>query len=240
MNILKKTHSKNNNEIVLIEAGGIAIPPYCKKEVQQSSSGIPVRQQKTVLIIGVVHGDEPQGEFLIENYLDTPHPSPLPQGAREKNNNRLLFIPCLNPDGLKNKTRQNANMVDINRNFPTNNWELTEMNEYYGGASSASEIETEFVIETIEEYSPAAILTFHAPYKVVNYDGPAEEIAKEVSVIINYPVQHDIGYPTPGSFGTYAGVERNIPIITLELDENLEVSEFIEPIGKIFDYLASY
>ncbi len=32
-----------------------------------------------------------------------------------------------------------------------------------------------------------------------------------------YRVSDSIGYPTPGSLGTYAGVERNIPIITLEL-----------------------
>jgi protein MpaA len=32
-----------------------------------------------------------------------------------------------------------------------------------------------------------------------------------------YPVTGDIGYPTPGSFGTWAGVEAGIPVITLEL-----------------------
>ena len=32
-----------------------------------------------------------------------------------------------------------------------------------------------------------------------------------------YPVTRSIGYPTPGSLGTWAGVERGIPTITLEL-----------------------
>ena len=31
------------------------------------------------------------------------------------------------------------------------------------------------------------------------------------------PVRKDLGYRTPGSLGTYFGVERNIPMITLEL-----------------------
>jgi protein MpaA len=31
-----------------------------------------------------------------------------------------------------------------------------------------------------------------------------------------YPVEGDIGYPTPGSLGTYYGKERDIPVITLE------------------------
>ena len=214
---LKKIYSKNNNEIVLLESGGIGTRPYI------------------ILIIGVFHGDEPQGKFLIENYL---------KNVRVQSKNRMLFIPCLNPDGLERKTRQNTNGVDLNRNFPTKNWaenlKITEKNEFYGGESATSEIETKFVVEIIEEFSPDVILTLHAPFKVVNYDGPAKEIAQKISEIINYPVQHDIGYPTPGSFGTYAGVERNIPTITLELDENIDIAELMFPIKEIFNYLASY
>lgn len=202
MNIIKKTYSKNNNEIILLSG------EFCSKE--QNSP-----QQKTILIIGVVHGDEPQGKFLIENHLSL-------RGENQNNKNKLLFIPCLNPDGLDLKTRENANGVDLNRNFHTD----------------SPEVETIFVKEIIEEFKPDIILTLHAPYKVVNYDGPAEEIAQNISDIIGYPTSTDIGYPTPGSLGTYAGIERDIPIITLELDEEIDINELIEPVNKIFDYLA--
>lgn len=217
MKVIKKTYSKNNNEIVLIE---------------HSDNNF----DKTILIIGVVHGDEPQGKILIENYLKN----------NSKTKNRLLFIPCLNPDGLLNNTRQNANLVDLNRNFPTKNWGVNVSNnsgqnsEYFGGENATSEIETKFVVEIVEEFQPDLILTLHAPYKVVNYDGPAKKIAEKISEIINYPVQSDIGYPTPGSFGTYAGVEKNIPTITLELDEEIDVKKLITPVNKIFDFLASH
>lgn len=212
MKILKKTYSQENNEIVLIEENEGTF-------------------DKTILIIGVVHGDEPQGKFLIENYLQN--------GKHSKN--RMLFIPCLNPDGLALGTRQNINLVDINRNFPTENWQNAPFTpEYFGGESAASEIETKFVVETMEEFKPDVILTLHTPYKVVNYDGPAKEIAKKISEIINYPAKWDIGYPTPGSFGTYAGIERNIPIITLELDEEIDVKELVKPMNEIFDYLSNY
>ena len=182
---------------------------------------------KNILVIGVFHGDEPQGKFLIEEYL--------------KNNltSKLLFIPCLNPDGMKSGTRTNSNGVDLNRNFPTENWELTEKNEFFGGLKSASEIETRFLIDVIEEYNPELILTLHAPFKVVNYDGPAKDIAEKFGKIISYPVEASIGYPTPGSFGTYCGVERNIPTITLELDEKCPIQDLIEPVHKIFDYLCN-
>ncbi|MBO6087080.1 DUF2817 domain-containing protein [bacterium] len=155
----------------------------------------------------------------------------------------ILFIPCLNPDGMALGRRTNANGVDLNRNFPTKNWgEDTSSagdnpSDYFGGKSAGSEIETQFVMEIIEEYKPEKILTLHAPYKVVNYDGPAHEWAERISEIINYPVEESIGYPTPGSFGTYAGVERNIPVITLELDEKIPVEQLEQPVFKIFDEL---
>ncbi len=165
---------------------------------------------------------------------------PLRGRVRERG---ILFIPCLNPDGMAQNTRTNANGVDLNRNFPTKNWgEDTSTagenpSDYFGGKSPASEIETQFVIDVIEKYNPFVILTLHAPYKVVNYDGPAREISEEISKIIGYPVEESIGYPTPGSFGTYAGVERNIPVITLELDEKISVEELSRPIFEIFEML---
>ena len=79
----------------------------------------------------------------------------------------------------------------------------------------------------------------HSPYKIVNYDGPAKEISEKISKIIGYPVEESIGYPTPGSFGTYCGVERNIPTITLELDEECPVEDLISPVHKVFDILSS-
>ena len=166
-----------------------------------------------------------------------------------KATNNLLFIPCLNPDGMQLGQRTNANGVDLNRNFPTKNWGKNlgdnatcddEKSAYYGGISAGSEIETQFLIDTIEEFKPQTILTLHAPYKVVNYDGPAKELAEKISAIINYPVEASIGYPTPGSFGTYAGVERQISTITLELDEICPVQDLIKPVHEIFDELWNY
>ena len=202
MEILEKTKSAKGREIVL--KGG--------------------RTAKNILVIGVFHGDEPQGNFLIENYL-------------ENNESNLLFIPCLNPDGMAVGVRTNSNGVDLNRNFPAENWKLTEKNEFFGGEKPASEIETQFVVSIIEKYRPKLILTLHAPFKVVNYDGEAKEICEKIAEIINYPVEASIGYPTPGSFGTYAGIEHGIPTITLELDENCPVEEFIEPVNKILKLL---
>lgn len=185
-------------------------------------------KNSSILVIGCFHGDEPQGKFLIEEYLKT---------VGESN---LCFIPCLNQYGYEHNVRTNSNGVDLNRNFPTQNWALTEKDNFFGGETPASEEETKFLINLIETNKPRLILTLHAPYKVVNYDGPAENIAKKISEIIDYPVEASIGYPTPGSFGTWAGIERSIPVITLELDEECDKNELKDPVFKIFEMLEKY
>lgn len=206
--ILESVKTKSNNEIQLIGT-------------PEASNG--------VLIIGAVHGDEPQGEFLINNYLaKTPN---LPQN--------LLFIPSLNPDGQALETRTNANGVDINRNFPTQNWVLGERNRYFGGEAPASEIETRFIINVVEKYAPKLIITLHTPFKIVNFDGDAREISEKIGEIFNYPVEESIGYPTPGSFGTWAGIERKIPIITIEMDEEIPKETLVHPFEKMLKLFSA-
>lgn len=186
----------------------------------------------SVLIIGVFHGDEPQGNYLIRKYLEI------------NPNTNLLMLPCLNESGFKAGTRVNKNKVDLNRNFPTQNWVLGTRNEFYGGDFPGSEPETRFLISTIEKYLPKVIITLHAPYKVVNFDGGKSgeglELAKKISDIIKYPVEEDIGYSTPGSFGTWAGVEKDIPTITLELDDKIDIKELEYPVFKIFKMFENY
>ncbi len=166
-----------------------------------------------VLIVGVFHGEEPQGKYLIDNC------------PRDKH----LFIPCLNPDGLALGRRENANGVDLNRNFPTANWQ----GGAEGGPAPASEIETQFLIDVVEKHKPRLILTLHSPFKVVNYDGPARDAAEKIAKILNYPVQADIGYPTPGSFGTWAGVERGIPVVTIEFDDKCPFHALLQPFCEV-------
>lgn len=207
---LEKIKSKNGKDIELLEL-------------------LSDENRKKVLIIGVFHGDEPQGEFLIRQFLKERKTAPK---------NRLLLIPCLNPDGKELNTRQNANGVDLNRNFPTKNHIITNDEHYFGGTNPASEVETQFMMKIIEEYKPDFILSLHAPYRVVNYDGDAKRQAEEISKLTGYPVEEDIGYPTPGSFGTYAGKERQIPTITLELPEDKQDNELWQEVKSIFNYCA--
>ncbi|OGI02045.1 MAG: hypothetical protein A2Y25_04095 [Candidatus Melainabacteria bacterium GWF2_37_15] len=205
---VKEIFTSKSNNIQLYKAG---------------NSGFKVTS--TALIIGVFHGDEPAGEYLVNSLINDIRKNPDLLASSV-----VLLVPCLNPDGKAQNTRENANGVDLNRDFPTKN---------QPNIDKEPELETKFVMEIMNEYKPDRILTIHAPYEVVNYDGPADNMAENISRLNGYPVQVDIGYPTPGSFGTYAGKERNIPIITLELPESGTLDQLWYDNRKAFQYFIS-
>ncbi len=181
---------------------------------------------KKLLIIGVFHGDEFQGEYFINSYL---------KQDNTPSKNEIHYIPRLN----KNNKRVNLNNVDLNRNFPTKNWVKSKKDDYFGGEEPNSEKETKFLVDLIEKEKYDAIITIHSPYKVINFDGPALELSKEIQKFLGYKITNDIGYPTPGSFGTYCGIERNIPTITIEIDEEENLEELNSKFSKLFKYLEN-
>lgn len=181
---------------------------------------------KKLLIIGVFHGDEFQGEYFINSYL---------KKFKKPSKNCIYYIPRLN----SNRKRTNKNGVDLNRNFPTKNWIKGAKDDYFGGNIPKSENETKFLVELIEKNKFNAIITIHSPYKVINYDGPALDLAKKIQKFLNYKIINDIGYPTPGSFGTYCGIERQIPTITIEIDENEDIENLNKKFKKLFYYLEN-
>ncbi len=167
------------------------------------------------LFFGVFHGDEPAGEPVLRRLVEYLVKNPEILEGRS-----VEICPVLNPDGLARKTRVNANLVDVNRNFPAANWTSDgKGTRYWGGPRAASEPETMTVVELLESFAPTKIVTLHATLHNVNYDGPAAELAKRMSALNGYVVEPDIGYPTPGSFGTFVGREKKIPTITLEFPE---------------------
>ena len=133
----------------------------------------------------------------------------------------LLIIPEINPDGLSRGTRNNANGVDLNRNFPTGNWRLVAPDDpHFGGSMAGSEPETVMILDVIRRFQPRRVMAIHSiedEKSCINYDGPAEPLAKLMARDSGYDIRSDIGHPTPGSLGLWAGFERKIPTITLEL-----------------------
>jgi len=168
---------------------------------------------KTVPVIGGIHGDEPDSVVLtraLARYLRT-----LPTARFTR---RVVVMPAVNPDGLDAHRRRNAHQVDLNRNFPTLDFGIGQrVGRYYGGSVASSEPETRAMLQVAVQYHPVLIISIHAPLGCINYDGPAETIARQMAHLDRFPVMPCLPNPTPGSLGTYFGKERGIPVITLEL-----------------------
>jgi len=171
--------------------------------------------ESTTLILAALHGDEQNTFHLAVKLTNSIFAKP------ELINGRVVIVPVINPDGLLRNERINANEVDINRNFPTQNWRpIYEKYKYNPGYEAGSEKETQAVMELINLYQPDKMIVIHADLHVLNYDGPAKDLALNMAEYNGYRIESNIGYPTPGSLGTYAGVEARIPTVTLELPDN--------------------
>jgi protein MpaA len=126
-------------------------------------------------------------------------------------------VPALNPDGLVAGIKNAASDVDLNRNFPARNFERAHAPGYDPGPAPLSEPETALLARLIAELHIEAVLSVHAPFACVNFDGPAGAWAQAVAAACGWPVRPNIGYPTPGSLGSWLGVDRGIPVLTLQL-----------------------
>lgn len=179
----------------------------------------PADAQVKVLVIGGIHGDEMSSVSLAYHWLGLAKapPSDAPLSIQWR------FIPSLNPDGLfaKPGRRTNANGVDLNRNFPTPNW-ARDAKVYWEqrtrrdprrwpGSKPVSEPETRFLMEQMDSFKPNLIVSVHAPYGVLDFDGPSVPPSRLGRLYLD-----QVGI-FPGSLGNYAGVHRRIPVVTIEL-----------------------
>jgi hypothetical protein len=73
------------------------------------------------------------------------------------------------------------------------------------------ELETQWLIQQIEDFKPDVIIAVHAPHRLVDFDGsisaPKRLGSLQLRLLGTYP----------GSLGNYAGVDLNIPVVTVEL-----------------------
>ena len=173
-----------------------------------------------VFIFGGIHGNEPIGTALLHRLAEWLRTNPELYAGRT-----VGLLDAANPDGLASATRGNALGVDLNRNFPARNWRAVHGERSSGaGSAPASEPETRAIMYALELLQPNRILSLHSITRgrqCDNFDGPAEDLARRMAAHNAYPVRANIGYPTPGSFGSWAGIDRGLPTITLELPSDV-------------------
>jgi hypothetical protein len=171
--------------------------------------------KRRVLVLGGIHGDELSASSLVFHWIGHAEATPADTYWR--------FIPALNPDGLlaKRPHRTNANGVDLNRNFPTPDWQRDAVSYWaaktkrdprrFPGNKPVSEPESKFLFEQIQSFKPDIIVSIHAPFGVLDFDGPSVPPEKLGRLYLD-----QVGI-YPGSLGNYGGKTLGIPVVTVEL-----------------------
>ena len=80
-----------------------------------------------------------------------------------------------------------------------------------------SEPESRWVYDTIEKFKPDVIISVHAPFGVLDLDGPAKPPKSFGRLWYNRVGVY------PGSLGNYSGMHKNIPVVTIELPNALRM-----------------
>lgn len=182
----------------------------------------PPHARLRVLVVGAIHGDELSSAALALHWLRLAREQvDMPQPVHWR------FLPVLNPDGLlaKPPQRTNASGVDLNRNFPTPNWERDATVYWqqrtrkdprrWPGPKPLSEPESRFLHEQMQGFKPHLIVSIHAPYGVLDFDGPSVPPSRLGRLYLD-----QVGI-FPGSLGNYGGVHKGVPVVTIELPNAL-------------------
>ena len=186
-----------------------------------------IKAQKYLYLIGGVHGDEVEGVYVLKElfgWLKNEH------GLKDL---PMIVIPILNVDGYRTQTRVNAHSVDLNRNLPTKDWSsVFSQAKYNPGPKPLSEPENQFLVKLFDKYRPGFILSFHTWKPILNYNGDCKDVAEYLAKFNKYEMASDIGYPTPGSLGTFAVEKYKSPVLTFECPELKTHRESLKQIWK--------
>jgi protein MpaA len=162
-----------------------------------------------------IHGEEPETTYALSRALRQLSQPP----------EACAVVLAANPDGLVRGTRANARGVDLNRNFPAANWTpavvthrstLEDASDIVlsPGAHAGSEPEVQALLALIAELEPRDVVALHAPLACIDDPGDSS-LGRRLAERTGMPLVRDVGYPTPGSLGSW-GKENGVPIVTYE------------------------
>jgi hypothetical protein len=167
-----------------------------------------------VLVLGGIHADEQASVILV---IARARQGDAAQPVHWR------MAPLVNPDGFFRplRTRVNFNGVDLNRNFATHQWS-EEAHKYwikatrrdarrFPGPTALSEPESQWVHQQIGSFQPQLIVSVHAPYGVLDFDGPPPPPSRLGNLMLD-----QVGI-YPGSLGNYGGIVLGVPVVTIEL-----------------------
>lgn len=166
-------------------------------------------------MFAAIHGEEPETTYALSRAL---------RQLAEPSDSCAVVL-AANPDGLVRGTRGNARGVDLNRNFPSRDWQPNAVTHrstmedpsdvlLSPGESAGSEPETQALMALIRDLAPKAVVALHAPLACID-DANASPLGQRLAQRTGMPLVRDVGYPTPGSFGSW-GADQALAVVTYE------------------------
>ena len=139
-------------------------------------------------------------------------------GMAERLGVRIFFVQAGNPDGIDASSRQNGNGVDLNRNFPADNFDPGAG----GGSRPLSESESILLAKTLDWTEPVGVISVHCCGGLFDHDGPGLDLAEAMHMAATEHAAFRLERlgSRPGSMGSYVGLTLDLPIITVELDRH--------------------
>lgn len=204
-------------------------------EIGQSLEGRPIIATRRgtpggtpVLVIGVIHGNEDAGTAVVDDLMT----ADVPEGID------LWLIESINPDGVANDVRGNANGVDLNRNFPHDWQPIAQPGDWqYSGSGPASEPETQALINFSNLIQPRLTVWYHQDlYRISPGTGLDGLIRARYAELTGLPLLRVTG-------GTYTGVaatwqRRTLPdaiAFIVELGETLTAEDAARHAAAVLD-----
>ena len=161
------------------------------------------------LIMAALHGDAPLGVHCLAR---------LAHDLIERPPGRdTWIIPMLNVDGIAGGSKNNANNVDLDRNFASTTWSADHSAGYFPGKAPGSEPEVAALCALIERTGVTRLVSLNSPFHLVHWDGAGQALAAEMAQHNGYSLAQDTGHPSPGSFGSLYGGDKGLEVVTLEL-----------------------
>lgn len=180
----------------------------------------------TVVFVGGMHGDERSSVRTLDAWVDELEAN----FGRIPADKTIVVIPKSNPDGYASSSRRNAHNVDLNRNFPANDWTANVYQpgnvliEGGGGSTPLSEPESSALASYVQASDPSLVLTYHAVARTVIYNGSGSSasLASTYGSLSGFSVSSSeaedgiFSYPTTGEFENWLHDKVGIPCLLIE------------------------
>ena len=185
-----------------------------------------------VLYVGGIHGNEQNASRLLEKWMAEVNANP----DKVPVNRTIVIIPSANPDGYAVNQRVNARGIDLNRNFPANNWKSSVKEpsgvvlEQGGGPSAGSEPETSALTTYVRALRPLIVMSYHsnASAVIANDAGSSRSLTDAYGAKSGYrskngdTVGNLFNYDTTGAFEDWLHDVLAMPAILVELQSSYD------------------